>query len=167
MAITARFERASPGSTPGEGSIFVPRWRNGSVSLLQREGPCSIQGRGTISGLSVTAAYSPRTGEAGVRLPQPGPSRGIGREVRHPASTRIRGERYPYPAPFRRRSPTEEAPRSERGQYRFESYRRHQIGRMLEWKTDASQKRGHGGSSPSPVMTAGSGSGQPGSLISS
>lgn len=80
------------------------------------------------SGLSVTEAYSPRTGVAGVRLPQPRPIlSGIGREVRQPASTRTRGERYPYPAPYRRCSPTEEAPRSERGQCRFESCYRHQI----------------------------------------
>lgn len=68
---------------------FVPRWRNGSASLLHREGPCSIQGRGK-SGLSVTAARPVRDGEAEVRLLQPGP--------------------------YRRRSPTAEAPRSERGQ---------------------------------------------------
>lgn len=47
------------------------------------------------SGLSVTEAYSPRTGEAGVR--------------------RTDGLRLPQPRPYRRCSPTAEAPRSERG----------------------------------------------------
>lgn len=114
-AITARFERASPGSIPGEGSISCPGGVTAACLSYKEKDLVRFKAGEPFSGLSVTEAYSPRTGEAEVRLLQPRPIRGIGREGRHPASTRNRGERYPYPAPFRRCSPTEEAPRSERG----------------------------------------------------